>query len=56
MLHKGDAAFEEEQRKIEEETAKILNNPRKYGTLDTDEVHIREIIAREQRLFAIEGR
>lgn len=56
MLHEGDAAFEAEQRKIEEETAKILYNLKKYGTLDTDEAHIREIIAREQRIHAIEGR
>lgn len=55
-LHEGDAAFEAEQRKIEEETARILYNLRKYGTLDTDEAHIREIIARQQRLYAIEGR
>ena len=56
MLHEGDAAFEAEQRKIEEETAKILYNLRRYGTLDTDEAHIRELIAREQRLYAIQGR
>ena len=56
MLHEDDAAFEAEQRKIEEETAKILYNLKRYGTLDTDEAHIREIIAREQRLYAIEGR
>ena len=56
MLHEGDAAFEAEQRKIEEETAKILYNLKHYGTLDTDEAHIREIIARDQRIHAIEGR
>ncbi|MDO5443624.1 MAG: hypothetical protein Q4G10_08135, partial [Bacteroidia bacterium] len=56
MLHEGDAAFEAEQRKIEEETAQILNNLRKYGTMDTDEAHIREIIARDQRLHASEAR
>ena len=56
MLHEGDAAFEAEQRKIEEETAKILYNLKHYGTLDTDEAHIREIIARDQRIHAIESR
>lgn len=56
MLHEGDAAFEAEQRKIEEETAKILYNLKHYGTLDTDETHIREIIARDQRIHAIESR
>lgn len=56
MLHEGDAVFEAEQRKIEEETAKILYNLKHYGTLDTDEAHIREIIARDQRIHAIEGR
>ncbi len=55
-LHEGDAAFFEEQRKIEEETAKILYNLKHYGTLDTDEAHIREIIARDQRIHAIESR
>ncbi len=56
MLHEDDAALHAEQQKIEEETAKILDNLRKYGTLDTDEAHIRKIIAREQRLHTIEGR
>lgn len=56
MLHEGDAVFEAEQRKIEEETAKILYNLKHYGTLDTDEAHIREIIARDQRIHAIESR
>ncbi len=55
MLHEGDAAFEAEQRKMEEETAKILYNLKHYGTLDTDEEHIREIIARDQRIHAIEA-
>lgn len=56
MLHEGDAAFEAEQRKIEKETAKILYNLKHYGTLDTDETHIREIIARDQKIHAIESR
>lgn len=55
MLHEGDAAFEAEQRRIEAETAELLNNLKKYGTLDTDEAHIREIIQRDQRLHGIQA-